>query len=83
MKEVKERLNQSKDKEKKYLKDLNPKNFVTEDVDQNANTLKKILKVNQEIKKELMLEDHKDNISAINTLKIQQKQNYWERMLDD
>ena len=46
MKEVKERLNQSKDKEKKYLKDLNPKNFVTEDVDQNANTLKKILKVN-------------------------------------
>lgn len=29
-----------------------------------------------------MMEDHKDNLQAINTFKIQQKQNYWERMLD-
>lgn len=45
-KEQKEALH-STDQEKKYLKDLNPKNFISECAeDQNANTLKKILKVN-------------------------------------
>jgi hypothetical protein len=84
MKEQKQKDHHSTEHEKQYLKDLDPKNFVpNEDVEQNSNTLKKILRVNQEIKRELMLEDHQDNINAINNFKIQQKQNYWERMFDD
>ena len=52
------------------MKDLEPKNFV-DDHNEDSNTLKKIMKVNQEIKRELMLEDHEDNIKAINNYRIQ------------
>jgi hypothetical protein len=30
-----------------------------------------------------MLEDHEERIKIINDFKIQQKQNYWEKMLDN
>lgn len=42
-------------------------------MENNAGVLKKILKVNSEIKKELLIEDHEKNLKAINEFKIQQK----------
>ena len=70
------------DPEKEYLKELDPKNFVNEpELEENQNTLKKILKVNQDIKRQLMIEDHQINLQAINDFKIQQKQNHWDNDL--
>lgn len=77
-------LSKPLENDKLYLKDLDAKHFIQDqELDKNSNTIKKILRVNQEIKKELMEEDHEERLKMIDDFKIQQKQNYWEKMLDD
>lgn len=46
--------------EKTYIKDLDAKNFVSlDEMEGNSRALKKMLKINQEIKQELLDEDHR------------------------
>lgn len=60
--------------EKNFIKDLDAKNFITQDdLEGNGRALQKILRINKEIKEELLHEDHLQRMEALNQFEIQQK----------
>ncbi|CAD8132217.1 unnamed protein product [Paramecium octaurelia] len=65
-----------------YNKELDPKNFIQQDdLESNGKALQKILKINEEIQKELLQDEHQRNIEEMNKIEIQKKQEHWEKVL--
>lgn len=64
----------------KLLQELEVK--ISDKGDTNATAMKKVARINQEIKAHLLQEEHNNNMKELNDLHIQENQKFWTTILN-